>query len=119
MNLIKQISLLNSLKLVFIIMITTSVMIFGQGNLQDSNNVKVNEMTDKLVKKLLLTDVQKSSVKSILEEYFQGIQNLSVQGSSVKEVRLKAEKKILNLLDAKQKMKFEIIKEDWWALAVN
>ena len=103
-----------SLTLMFLIGIT--ILISAESTLQDNGNAKVNEMTTKLVKKLLLTKKQEEKVKNILIEYFNGLENLSGNGANVEKVRKIAEAKIENLLDNKQKMKFDIIREDWWAL---
>lgn len=97
-------------------LISTIILISAESTLQDNGNAKVNEMTTKLVQKLLLTKNQEVNVKNILNEYFTGLENISGNGSVEERVRKIADAKIENLLDDKQKMKFEIIREDWWAL---
>jgi hypothetical protein len=104
------------LNLAFIILISTTILISAESTLQDKGNAKINEMTTKLVKKLLLTKIQEEEVKNILIEYFKGLENISGNGSIEEKVRKIADTKIENLLDDKQKMKFDIIREDWWAL---
>ena len=78
---------------------------------------KVEEMTDKLVKKLLLTNEQSESVISILTEYFLGVADAAGNDSEKESLRNIANTKILDLLNKKQKMKFEIIESDWWSIA--
>jgi hypothetical protein len=111
-----KVSSIRILSLALIILISSTVLITAKSFLQDNNDAKVNEMTTKLVKKLLLTKNQEKDVNSILIEYFKGLENLSGNGSMEEKVRKVANAKIENLLDKKQKMKFDIIREDWWAL---
>ncbi len=116
MKLNKKVSSLKILILAFIMLISTTILISAESTLQDNSKAKVNKMTIKLVQKLLLTKNQEVKVKNILNEYFTGLENISGNGSVEERVRKIADAKIENLLDKKQKMKFEIIHEDWWAL---
>ncbi|RKY97328.1 MAG: hypothetical protein DRQ13_04825 [Ignavibacteriae bacterium] len=117
MKLSKNKSSIKILILTFIILISTPISISAKSTLQDNSDAKVNEMTDKLSKKLLLTKSQEEKVKDILNEYFTGLENISGNGSVEEKVREIADAKIEDILDNKQKMKFDIIREDWWALA--
>ncbi len=117
MKLSKKKSLIKILVLAFIILISTPISISAKSTLQDNSDSKASEMTDKLVKKLLLTKNQEEDVKNILNEYFIGLENISGNGSVEEKVREIADAKIEDILDNKQKMKFDIIREDWWALA--
>jgi len=117
MKLNKKISLMKILSLAFIILVSTTILISAESTLQDNGNAKINEMTVKLVKKLLLTKDQEVEVKNILNEYFKGLESISGNGSIEEKVRKIADAKIEKLLDDKQKMKFEIIHEGWWTLA--
>jgi len=116
MKLRNKLSSIKILSLTLIFLISTTVLISAKSNLQANSNAKVNEMTTKLVKKLLLTKNQEEKVKNILLEYFNDLENLSGNGSMEEKVRKIADAKIESLLDNKQKMKFDIIREDWWAL---
>ena len=116
MKLNKKVSSLKILILAFIMLISTTILISAESTLQDNSKAKVNKMTIKLVQKLLLTKNQEVKVKNILNEYFTGLENIFGNGSVEERVRKIADAKIENLLDDKQKMKFEIIREDWWAL---
>jgi len=102
--------------LIFIIFLA-SFSIFAQVDTSKSENPQVDEMTDKLNKKLLLSDEQKSEVQSILQEYFDGLQNTSGNGEEAAKLKITADEKIQDLFDRKQKMKFDIISDDWWSLA--
>ena len=117
MKLNNKISSIKILSLVFFILISSTILSSAETILQDNANAKINEMTTKLVKKLLLTKNQEEEVKNILIEYFKGLENISGNGSVEKKVRGIADAKIEDILDKKQKMKFDIIREDWWALA--
>lgn len=117
MKLNNKISSIKILSLAFIILMSTTILISAESNLQDNSNAKVNKMTTKLVKKLLLTKDQEVKVKNILNEYFTGLENISGNGSVEEKVRGIADAKIEDILDNKQIMKFEIIREDWWTLA--
>jgi hypothetical protein len=116
MKLRNKLSSIKILSLALIYLISTTVLISAKSNFQDNSNAKVNEMTTKLVKKLLLTKNQEEKVKNILLEYFKDLENLSGNGSMEEKVRKIADTKIESILDNKQKMKFDIIREDWWAL---
>ncbi len=116
MKLNNKISSMKFLSLAFTILISTTILISAESTLQDNSDAKVNEMTNKLAKKLLLTNNQEVKVKNILNEYFKGLENISGNGSVEEKVRKIADAKIEDILDNKQIMKFEIIHEDWWAL---
>jgi len=89
----------------------------AQETQQNNDTKKINEMMQKLTNKLLLTDTQKDKIKSVLEEYFNGKQKLTADGKKLTELQNTSENKIIGLLDSKQKMKYSIIKEEWWNLA--
>ena len=89
----------------------------AQSNLQDNTNKKIEEMMKKMTNKLLLTDVQNKKIESILKDYFSGIKNNSTESEDIKKLRSDSETKIINILDSKQKMKYGIIKDEWWQLA--
>jgi hypothetical protein len=113
---LNKISSIKMLSLAFFILISTTMLSSAETILQDNTNAKINEMTTKLVKKLLLTKNQEEDVKNILNEYFKGLEDISGNGANEEKVRKIADAKIEDLLDNKQKMKFDIIREDWWAL---
>ena len=89
----------------------------AQETQQSDNTKKINEMMEKLTNKLLLTDTQKDKIKSVLVEYFSGKQKLNGNSKNLSELQNSSENKIVSLLDSKQKMKYSIIKEEWWGLA--
>lgn len=102
---------------IILLSVIISILNYAQPNHQDNNIVKANEMTNKLTKKLLLTEKQEESIKSILLDYFEGTQNITGDGNKKENLQQEADNKIVILLDNKQKMKFSIIKDDWWSKA--
>jgi glutamine synthetase type III len=116
MKLNNNISSIKILGMALIFLISSTILSSPVTILQDNSDAKINEMTTKLVKKLLLTKNQEEDVKNILMEYFKGLENISGNGAMEEKVRKIADAKIEDLLDNKQKMKFDIIREDWWAL---
>ena len=85
----------------------------------DSDEIK--SLTSKLSKKILLSQEQNNQVIALLNDYSK--QQNAIRGTNastvtddnkMKQVVTSTDEKIINLLDEKQKMKFEIIKTDWW-----
>lgn len=68
-----------------------------------SQNDAIDKLANKLKQKVLLNDNQAKEVTLILSKY----------SASDKDAAKNIETKIINLLDARQKVKFEIIKKDW------
>ena len=63
------------------------------------------EAAAKLQQKILLSEKQTAGIEKILNEY---LKDASKKNFDV------AEKKIETLLDHRQKIKFSIVKKDWW-----
>lgn len=105
------------LNLFILIIFFASFSLIAQEKSSKSENSKVNEMTEKLNQKLILSDKQIDQVKSILHDYFTGLQTTSGNGKEAAKLQSTADEKIQILFDKKQKMKFGIISDDWWALA--
>jgi len=108
---------LNIKTLCVLIIITAAVLIPAQDSLKNNSSTKISEMTNKLVKKILLTEKQKIKIENILIEYFEGRENLSGNGKKEIVLRQNADDKIKVILDKKQDMKFNIIADQWWDLA--
>ncbi len=105
------------LKILIPIIFLAAFSLFAQAKSLKSENPKIDEMTDKLVKKLILSDEQISDVRKLLREYFDGLQNLDGNGNEADKLKNTIDEKIQDLFDKKQKMKFSIISDEWWALA--
>lgn len=99
------------------IVVLVSGKVKAESQLPNNNPNKITQMTNKLAKKLLLSEQQKVAVSNILKEFFR---NVSAAGNDVNKkraARQNATTQILSLLDRKQKMKFDIILNEWWAIA--
>lgn len=80
-----------------------SANVLGQDKKKESATDKI---VMKLQQKVLLSDDQATKVKSILASY--------LDGDKGSENLVEAQRRIEALFDAKQKAKYEIIKDDWW-----
>lgn len=65
----------------------------------------VDELVTKLQNKVLLTEKQANDIKLSLNDYF---------NSPSEEKRTSLQDKVESVLNEKQKMKYDIIEEDWW-----
>jgi len=92
-------------------------------NLQSQNKVQpglsddeINQLSSNLAMKLLLNDSQTKSVEGFLKGFRSDLSQ--VMSASVVESQNKimavTNDKIVTLLDSKQKMKFNVVGEDWW-----
>lgn len=86
--------------------LVSSVTLYAQVE-EKSNAELVKSMTDNLKQKILLTDDQATQVRAILSEY---VSNKDATDEDMKS----AQQKVENLLDNKQKMKYNILKNEWW-----
>jgi len=121
--------LLSYLKMNRITIVTCILFLFlynGNSYAQDSKTAsldsdEINSLTSKLSKKILLSQEQNNKVIALLNDYSK--QQNAIRGTNastvtddnkMKQLVTSTNEKIINLLDEKQKMKFEIIKDDWW-----
>lgn len=91
------------------------IMLFGSLNILSStmnqNDKKIKEFTSTLKQKVLLSNDQEAKVLSIMSE----LQNsISSKPENKSEYVKSAQSKVESLLDSKQKMKYDIIKNDLW-----
>ena len=70
-----------------------------------STSKKNDDLTLTLQQKILLTQKQAEQIKILLNDYFK---------NPSKENGAAIDSKIESLLDSKQKMKYSIIKKEWW-----
>lgn len=91
---------------------------FAQGNNNEDIQKFVAEMVKNLKQKVLLSDEQANEVTVIITAYITNPGNSESQVGEAdeknKESLNKAKSKLEALLDKKQRMKYDIIKEDWW-----
>lgn len=88
----------------------------AKSNLSDK---EITDLTSKLSMKLLLNEKQKSSVTSLLNTYRTELTKLNTNtgqpGYKNKDELISAiNSQITALFDSKQKMKFDVIKKEWW-----
>lgn len=108
---------MNTLKYNKYFLIVMLVMLFGVNNLfpktvmQDDKTI--NEFTSILKQKVLLNNDQELKVKTILSEMQN---NISSKPENKSEYIKTAQNKVESLLDNKQKMKYDIIKNDLWKM---
>lgn len=100
--------------------IVFSIAFSQAGSNSKLDNDEIKSLTSKLGIKLLLNDTQKNSIQSLLTEYAQELTKLNTKSSEPSSYNSKSglisatEAKIISLLDDKQKMKYDIIKKEWW-----
>jgi hypothetical protein len=91
------------------------IMLFGSLNILSStmnqDDKKVKEFTSTLKQKVLLNNDQEAKVFSIMSELQN---NISSKPENKSEYIKSAQSKVESLLDSKQKMKYDIIKNDLW-----
>lgn len=74
------------------------------------NNESVNNLVNTLKQKVLLSDDQTTSVEKVLTELVNKSKTVEDKSSLIQD----AQKKVESYLDRKQKMKYDIIKNEWW-----
>jgi len=106
---------------VFSIIFFVCATMFAQTDMKSNlTDDEVNDLTSKLAMKLLLNDSQKSAVSGLLKTYGSELQKITA-GSG--EIRYKDKQDLISsinsqiesLLDSKQKMKYDVLKQDWWS----
>lgn len=78
-------------------------------NAQSTSKTK-DDLTLKLQQKILLTQKQVEQINTLLSDYFKNPTN---------EEQKSIESKLESLLDSRQKMKYSIIKKEWWDSVVK
>ncbi len=73
-----------------------------------SNNI-AKDMSQKLKEKVLLSDSQTKSIENIISDYISSKKN-----NKSPDTLEKIKDSVPRLLDSKQKIKFEVIKNSWW-----
>jgi len=106
---------------VIIFIIFSCAVVFGQTDMKSNlTDDEINDLTSKLVMKLLLNDSQKSKVSGLLKTYGSELQKIT---AGTGEIRYKDKQELISsinsqveaLLDSKQKMKYDVLKKDWWS----
>jgi signal recognition particle GTPase len=106
---------------IFSIIFFVCAAMFAQTDMKSNlTEDEINDLTSKLAMKLLLNDSQKSAVSGLLKTYGSELQKITA-GSG--EIRYKDKQELISsinsqvesLLDSKQKMKYDVLKKDWWS----
>jgi hypothetical protein len=95
----KNNKLLLSCAILFYFFTCTSVL-----NAQSTDKT-IDDLVERLQNKVLLTDKQANDIKSSLTDYF---------NNTTEENRASLQTVVESSLNEKQKMKYDIIKDDWW-----
>lgn len=95
--------------IIVLIVVFSAINITGKSSVQDDK--KITEIASILTQKVLLSKDQESKVINILSDLQNGISSKPENKSELLKV---AQTKIESLLDKKQKMKYDIIKNDLW-----
>ena len=100
--------LMQNIILLVVMLIASNQFIYAQENKNDN---QLNEMVSTLKQKVLLSSDQETQVLSILTQLKKDI---SINPDSKTDLVKAAQTKVENLLDKRQKMKYEILKNDFW-----
>ena len=89
------------------------------------DNVEITFVVTKLQNKVLLNDSQVTFVTQVLQKYSVDLASInnptenSISKNARQELVDDTNRQIKSILDAKQKMKFEIIENEWWECVKN
>jgi len=80
---------------------------------------EISDLTSKLAMKLLLNDSQKSAVAGLLKTYGTELEKITAGSGEViykdkQELISSINSQVESLLDSKQKMKYDVLKKEWW-----
>ena len=89
------------------------------------DNVEISLVVTKLQNKVLLNDSQVTFLKQVLQKYsvdlakFHNPAQQSSNNSTKQKLVNDTNQQIESILDSRQKMKYDIIENEWWALVKN
>jgi len=88
-----------------------------KSNLTDD---EINDLSSKLAMKLLLNESQKSAISGLLKTYGSELQKITAGSGEIRyrdkqELISSINSQVESLLDSKQKMKYDVLKKDWWS----
>lgn len=93
-----------------ILTLIIALAIYFTNVIAQENNKSVNNLVNTLKQKILLNDEQTTSIGKVLTELVNKSKTVEDKNSLIKD----AQNKIESYLDRKQKMKYDIIKNEWW-----
>ena len=106
---------------VFSIIFFVCVAMFAQTDMKSNlTDDEINDLTSRLAMKLLLNDSQKSAVSGLLKTYGSELQKITAGSGEIRykdkqDLVTSINSQIESLLDSKQKMKYDVLKQDWWS----
>lgn len=101
-------SLMKKTILLITFLFISSQILFAQ---EAKKNQQVNDLVSTLKQKVLLSNDQETQIIKILSELNN---NISTKPENKDQYVKDAQNKVENLLDKKQKMKYDILKTDFW-----
>jgi hypothetical protein len=106
---------------IIIFIIFSCALVFAQVDMKSNlTDDEINDLTSKLAMKLLLNDSQKSAVSGLLKTYGSDLQKITAGSGEIRykdkqELITSINSQIESLLDSKQKMKYDVLKKEWWS----
>lgn len=101
------------------LLVFISTMLFAQTGKAALTSEEINDIASRLTMKLLLNDSQKNGIIKLLNNYSVELGKIN-SGSGESSYKNKEElvssinTQIETLLDSKQKMKYDVLKKEWW-----
>ncbi len=102
--------IMRSLKIFLLSAVVLMPAIYAQQETAKSDNEIINSAVSRLQQKVLLDDKQAANINSLLIRNISSLTDASTRNAALEQAKAKVEL----MLDARQKAKYEIIKEDWW-----
>lgn len=105
---------------VIIFMLVSYMTLIAQTDMKSNlTDEEINDLTSKLAMKLLLNDSQKSAVSGLLKTYGSELQKITAGSGEIRykdkqELVTSINSQVESLLDSKQKMKYDVLKKEWW-----
>jgi len=105
---------------VIIFMLVSYMTLIAQTEIKSRlTDEEINDLTSKLAMKLLLNDSQKSAVSGLLKTYGSELEKITAGSGEViykdkQELISSINSQVESLLDSKQKMKYDVLKKEWW-----
>jgi len=105
---------------VIIFMLVSYMTLIAQTEIKSRlTDEEINDLTSKLAMKLLLNDSQKSAVSGLLKTYGSELEKITAGSGEViykdkQELISSINSQVESLLDSKQKMKYDVLKNEWW-----
>ena len=106
---------------VIIFMLVSYMTLMAQTEIKSRlTDEEINNLASKLAMKLLLNDSQKAAIAGLLKTYGSELQKITAGSGEIRyndkqELITSINSQVEALLDSKQKMKYDVLKKDWWS----